>query len=92
MSTKFGVFKLDYEFALENDSLPEGFEDEDFFVVAVRRNGGELYWHHSISDVADKLFDDNVLVYPLNNSAQGIFTIGHIKREMRKQNMQNERK
>lgn len=77
MSTTFGVFKVDEVIQLEYDSLPEGYDDDDFIEVAFRHNGGRISW---LNDLSPYLPDD-LMVYPLDNSAQGIFTIGDLKRE-----------
>jgi hypothetical protein len=76
MSTRFGVNKYGNEVILENDCLPENVNLDDFVVVAFR--GGGMYW---INDLGCFL-PDNLKVYPLTNSAQGIYTIKDIKNEI----------
>lgn len=81
MSTKFGIYKKDTEIELVNDDLPDGYPYDDFITVAYRGNGTGIRW---LNELAEKL-PDNVKVYPLDNTAQGIYTIGDIKREMTEQ-------
>lgn len=83
MSTKFGVHKLNDRIELVDDQLPdeyleEGIIEEDFIEVAIRGSSGWIVW---IKELAEFLPDD-LRVYPLDNSAQGIYTIGDIKRKM----------
>lgn len=83
MSTKFGVHKLNDRIELVDDQLPDEYlegdiREEDFIEVAIRGNSGWIVW---IKELAEFLPDD-LRVYPLDNSAQGIYTIGDIKRKM----------
>ena len=83
MSTKFGVHKLNDRIELVDDQLPDEYlegdiREEDFIEVAIRGNSGWIIW---IKELAEFLPDD-LRVYPLDNSAQGIYTIGDIKRKM----------
>jgi hypothetical protein len=79
MSTKFGVYKHGGEIALVNDQLPEGYNEDDFVLVAFRGNGGWIKWANDLAH----LFPDETKVYPVcGNSAQGIYTIKDIKLEM----------
>lgn len=79
MSTRFGVY-LDQseEIELVDDMLPEIHDDEYYIEVAVRHNGGSFSWRNPLAP----LLPDDIKVYPLSNSAQGIFTIGDIKKEI----------
>ena len=82
MSTTFGVYKRKVNIALKDDNLPE-FDDEgnsiniedDFIEVFFR---GHIGWF--TNDLAEYLPDD-LKVYPLDNTAQGIYTIGDCKKE-----------
>jgi len=76
MSTKFGVYKFNKDVQLEDDCLPDTYDKDDFVQVARRCNG--MYWSN---DLATHLPDD-VKVYPLDNTAQGVYTIGDIRREI----------
>ena len=67
MSTVFGVKNPRYT---EGEDEPE----EEFLEVAKR--GGGIYWVNELA----QLLPDDMPVYPLDNSAQGIFTIGDIKK------------
>lgn len=83
MSTKFGIHKLNDRIELVDDQLPDEYlegdiREEDFIEVAIRGNSGWIVW---IKELAEFLPDD-LRVYPLDNSAQGIYTIGDIKRKM----------
>jgi hypothetical protein len=87
MSTVFGIHRQGKKIELVDDDLPEEyFQDgrigDEFIEVAARGNSGWIYW---ITDVAYHL-DDNFLVYPLDNTAQGIYTIGDLKKEFNEQN------
>ena len=81
MSTTFGVYKGEDEIELEDGMLPSSFFDDDdtidemFIKVAFR---GRLidYW---TNDLAPFLSDDTK-IYPLDNSAQGIYTIGDFRK------------
>ena len=78
MSTKFGVIIEGNDFELdEYGDIPEGIRDYvDFEEVAFRSNG--IRWTNLI---ASKL-PDETKVYPLDNTAQGIYTIGDIKKQI----------
>ncbi len=80
MSTKFGIPRavIIQAIVLENDSLPGGFIESDFIEIAFRNNIGAFRW---LSDIAAHIPDDTK-IYPLDNSAQGIFTIGDVRREI----------
>lgn len=75
MSTTFGI------------TIP-GKEDLQPTPIAFRSANSEagLVW---MNDLAEML-PDCTLVVPLDNSAQGIYTIGDIKKEMAKKHIQNE--
>jgi hypothetical protein len=80
MSTTFGVFigegEVDYEDGLLN---PEQFDWEDveyyFIKVARQANGGAVYWTNDLAP----LLPPDLKVYALDNTAQGIYTIGDIR-------------
>lgn len=79
MSTTFGILISGEDFELdEYGDIPEGIRDYvEFEDVAFR--GGGIQW---INPIASKLSDETK-VYPLNNTAQGIFTIGDIKKQIK---------
>lgn len=77
MSTVFGIYRLKKDIELIDDCLPEIYTDDDFIEVAFRGNNSGFLW---VNELAEFL-DDNIKVYPLDNSAQGIYTIGDIKKE-----------
>jgi hypothetical protein len=83
MSTTFGVYKGDGEIELEDDILPSNFfEDEDmldevFIKVAYRGNQkGYNYWKNDLA----QFLNDDIKIYPLDNSSQGIYTIGDFRK------------
>ena len=83
MSTTFGVYIKDINITLVNDDLPE-FDDEgniidieDDFVEVFYRGMGYCRFK---SDLAIFLPED-LKVYPLDNTAQGIYTIGDCKKD-----------
>lgn len=80
MSTLFGLYLLDEEIELVEDSLPEELWDKGdvFELVAFRGNFGGWLWKNPIAH----LLPDNLKVYPLDNTAQGIYTIGDIKNKI----------
>jgi hypothetical protein len=87
MSTLFGIHREGKKIELFDDNLPEEYFEEgrindEFIEVAARGNSVGIYW---IIDLAYYL-DDNLPVYPLDNTAQGIYTIGDLKKEFNKQN------
>lgn len=83
MSTTFGVYKGEDEIELEDDMLPSSFFedddtiDEEFIKAAFRGNyKATTRW---LNDLALFLSDD-IKIYPLDNSAQGIYTIGDFRK------------
>jgi hypothetical protein len=80
MSTTFGINTSDFkDFELEDDCLPYWVNPDIFKEVAFRSN--TIRWKDELA----KFLPDNTKVYPLDNSAQGIFTIGDIKKEILEQ-------
>jgi hypothetical protein len=77
MSTVFGIYRLRGEIELIDDCLPEIYTDDDFIEVAFRGNTSGICWKNELAE----FLNDDIKVYPLDNSAQGIYTIGDIKRE-----------
>jgi hypothetical protein len=78
MSTLFGIFKSGGHIILEDDCLPSCYKDEEFEIVAFRGNGTGMRWENDLA----KYLPSNTRVYPLDNSAQGIYTIGDIIAEI----------
>lgn len=81
MSTTFGI-KIKGEVDLIEDQLPfyKGESDwleEDFIPVYYR--GNNKSGSHWINELGPFL-ESSIKVYPLDNTAQGIYTIGDIKR------------
>lgn len=78
MSTVFGIYKKVTDIQLVDDCLPEDYLDEDFIEVAFRGNKTGLRWTNELG----QFLPNELNVYPLDNSAQGIYTIGDIKYSM----------
>ena len=78
MSTTFGILNdgLEHDkiFDESGDLFP--YIDEDYCFREVFFRGGYSYW---ISDLASHL-PDNIKVYPLDNSAQGIYNVGDCRK------------
>jgi hypothetical protein len=82
MSTNFGIPIRQVEIELGDEYGIFDYIDENFFQeVAVRSNSGNIYF---TSALAHKLPDDTI-VYALDNTQQGIYTIGDIKKQIEKQ-------
>ena len=85
MSTWFSIHLEGKKIDLVNDRLPDDYfpidengeiiPDENIIDVAYRGAQG-IVWENPVA----KLLDDNTLVYPLDNTAQGIYTIGDLKK------------
>ena len=89
MSTKFAVKVERDEYAYLSDDYDEIGDEEDMIsdfsestlVVHVARRSRTLSWTNAIAH----LLPDDTPVIPTNNSAQGIYTIGDIKRKIKNQ-------
>lgn len=78
MSTVFGINKNKVDIQLVDDCLPDKFIDDDFIEIAFRGNHTGFHWKNDLCE----FLPNSLKVYPLDNSAQGIYTIGDIKYEM----------
>ncbi len=82
MSTTFGILKIDKKIELINGEMPfdkdgnSDWNEEDFIPVAFRSN--TIYWINELGP----FLPDNLKVYPLDNTAQGIYFISDIKKEI----------
>lgn len=77
MSTTFAIFRSKIVEAQDFD--PEAdFSEEDYAPIA-RRSGGEIRFtlHKAIVEA----LPDSYPVYPIDNSAQGVRTVGDLKKE-----------
>jgi hypothetical protein len=83
MSTTFGISRLEQDIDLVDDCLTEQWKDDDFIEVAFRGNGTGIRWTNDLVE----FLPDNLKVYPLDNSAQGIYSIGDIREEIFRQNL-----
>lgn len=82
MSTKFGIPKRKVPIELGDENGIFDYINEDFFIeVAFRGNVGQMMWINFMA----KVLPDSTRVYALNNSHQGIYTIGDIKKEIKNQ-------
>lgn len=81
MSTTFGINTSNFnDFELDEfGDIPEWLNPDIFKEVAFRSNG--IRWKNDMA----KFLPDETKVYALDNSAQGIFTIGDIKKEILEQ-------
>lgn len=50
--------------------------------IAVRDNGGDFRWIHVLANV----LPNEIKVIPIDNTAQGIKTVGDIRKEINKSN------
>lgn len=75
MSTTFGIHRRNEVIELVNDDLPMGFNPDDFIEIAYLVNKYTVF----TNELAPYLPDD-LRVYPLDNTAQGIYTVGDIKK------------
>lgn len=77
MSTTFGIpqRKVDLEILIDAFGDLHDYIDTSFFEKVFFR-GGHSRW---LNPLADKL-PDNTLIFPLDNSAQGIYTIGDARK------------
>ena len=83
MSTTFGLFrKMDIK-TDEHGCITSDYAEDDYIRIARRVNRG-IHWTHPYEILADYL-PDSVPVYPLDNSAQGIYTVGDIKKTIKQQ-------
>jgi hypothetical protein len=80
MSTKFGIPIRQVDIKLGDESGIFDYISENFFEpVAFRDNSGKLRWYKSFYES----LPNDLKVYALDNSQQGIYTIGDIKNEMK---------
>lgn len=78
MSTTFGVYIGTKTIELEDDCLPEDADLDDFVKIAFRGNSGGIWFTNPIAN----LLSNDTKVFPLDNSAQGIYTIEDIKNKL----------
>jgi hypothetical protein len=76
MSTTFGIPRKPIDIELGDEDGVFYYIDTDIFEEVWFRGMGRSRW---LSDIAKSLPDDT-RVYALDNSQQGVFTIGDIKR------------
>jgi hypothetical protein len=78
MSTTFGILKRGHV-------RKEDIDEDDYIEVAFRSNG--IRFTHELAE----FLPDDTSVTPLDNSAQGIYTIGDIKKQMNDKDRDNKR-
>jgi hypothetical protein len=81
MATTFAIFKIPVQ-TNELGEVISQYTKSDYVEVAFVSNWTD--WR-SPFDVAEFALKDSVPVYPLDNTAQGIYTIGDIKKEIKRQ-------
>ena len=83
MSTTFGILRegLEEDKIFDEDGNIYPYIDEYYCFKSVYYRGGYSQWEN---DLASELPDDTK-VYPLDNSAQGIYTIGDCKKHLEKE-------
>jgi hypothetical protein len=87
MSTTFGILIKDDKLIdlppvedyldLSNYFTDDEIEEIETVEIAFRNNSGEIYWKNNLA----KFLPVETKVYPLDNSPQGIYTIGNIIEE-----------
>lgn len=78
MSTTFGIFKSRPK-TNGHGELTESDRHIPHTIIAYRSNG--IRFNSMLEPIINQLSDD-VEVYPLDNSPQGIYTIGDIRKEI----------
>jgi hypothetical protein len=83
MSTVFAICKLemipDEQFTdMDEEEIASEIGEEGFIEVARRGNGTGFTWLNELA----RYLPSHLKVYPMDNSSQGIFTIGDILKEM----------
>lgn len=82
MSTRFGIYLNTKDGNFNTEDRPEFQSEDNFIDLAFRGNGTGIRWTNDIAG----LLPIETNVYPLDNNAQGISTIGDIFNEIKKQN------
>ena len=84
MSTTFGIPQraVDLSILINEFGEIQDYVDKDFFEPVFFRTSHNSRWLNSL---ADRL-PDSTLVFPLDNDAQGVYTIGDIKQLLNRQN------
>jgi len=87
MSTTFGIpqRQVEVDKLVDEDNELYDYIDTSFFEKVFFISMNNSRW---LNPLADKL-PDNTLVFPLDNTAQGIYTIGDIKQLLNKENETN---
>ena len=83
MSTTFAILRdeLDEDKIFDKDGDIYPYIDEDYCFTSVFLRGGYNRW---LLELASRL-PNETKVYPLDNSAQGIYTIGDCKKSLEKE-------
>ena len=87
MSTTFGIPQRQVELTrlIDEDGDLHDYIDTSFFEKVFFRSMHNSRWMNSL---ANRL-PDNTLVFPLDNTAQGIYTIGDIKKYLKTEDEAN---
>ena len=86
MSTIFGVIRKDKEHLYNEVQGIDVITSQDIAIIATRGNIGVFTWSYvTDTQILISHLPDSTKVFPLDNTAQGITTIGDIRAEMAKQ-------
>jgi hypothetical protein len=87
MSTTFGIpqRRIDLDKLVDNDGELYDYIDTSFFEKVFFRSMHNSRWLNQLAE----LLPDDTRVFPLDNSAQGIYTIDDIKEYLKKENEAN---
>jgi len=83
MSTIFGILKkgLEHDKIIDENGEIYPYIDKDYCFKNVYYRGDNSYWIHGMAS----FILDEIKVYPLDNSAQGIYTIGDCHKALEEQ-------
>lgn len=76
MSTTFGILKNNVNPPIDDEDYT--LDEESYIEVAFRGNRHPIRFTNELA----QYLGDDIKVYPLDNSAQGIYTIGDIKNQI----------
>lgn len=86
MSTTFVIMKQSAPFRIDNEGCVTSETPESSYTEIAFRSSFGISWVGDFQEVGYAL-NDYCCVYPIDNTPQGIYTIGNIKAEM----LRNER-
>lgn len=86
MSTTFAMFRIPVE-TDEYGNIHTDYSEDDYLEVAFRASHG-MSWKNGLGKIQHN-FKDDAKVYPLDNTAQGVYTVQDIRNEIDSQENQN---